>query len=100
MNTANFIQNFSSDNLSLVVTRFFDEIMVLYNLVGHRQDLNIYADNDSPVATFTIVMDSEEDADALFNSLNGSSFSVYNNDYNIDMTLSGVKVITTIKAAS
>ena len=41
MDTTNFIKNFNPDDIATVVTRYFDEIMVLYRLVGNRQDMDI-----------------------------------------------------------
>lgn len=96
MNTFEFAKNFNSDDISPIVTRFFDEIMVLYNLVGNRQDIDICTDNDSSIATFILMMDSEKDAQNLLNSLNYTTFSVYGDMFLISMSLSGASITTTI----
>ena len=80
----------------MIVLRFFDEIMVLYNLVGDRQDLDICTDNSASVATFTLLMESEDDALKLYESLNQSSFEVYGNRFYISMTVSGSSISTII----
>lgn len=100
--TTKFVNAITTENKAVVVVRFFDEIMVLYNLVGCREDLVIYADSTAELATFRITTDSEEVAKSLYETLNQSSFAVYNDLYNIDMTLSGASVLTTIimKAAN
>lgn len=98
--TSDFVRNFNSDDLSKLIINFFDEIMVLYNLVGQRQDLDICADNDASLATFTLLMEKEKDAKELFNNLNSSSFSVYNDIYCINMELNGASVKTTIFRAT
>ena len=98
--TTEFIHNFNSDDLSTTILNFFDEIMVLYNLVGNRQDLDICTDNNVSLATFILLMESEKDAKELYNHLNASSFSVYNDVFDINMELNGASVISTIITAS
>lgn len=99
MNTTEFVKNFSSDNISAMVVNFFDEIMVLYNLIGDRQDLDICTDDSSSVATFTLLMENEADAKSLYDNLNNSEFEVYGNKFNISMTLSESSIITVISKA-
>lgn len=99
MNTTEFVKNFSSDNISAMVVNFFDEIMVLYNLIGDRQDLDICTDDSSSVATFTLLMENEADAKTLYDNLNNSEFEVYGNKFNISMTLSESSIITVISKA-
>lgn len=94
--TEDFIRNFNSDDITSVVTKFFDEIMVLYNLVGNRQDVDICTDNSSSLATFILLMDNKEDAEKLYNDLNGMDFTVYGSTYLISMTLSKDSSITTV----
>ena len=77
------------------IARFFDEIMILYHLVGVRDNMIISADNSASVATFNITMESEKDAIELYTSLNESFFTVYNDKYIIKMQLSG-RMISTI----
>lgn len=100
MNTTEFIKNFNSDNISSIVTRFFDEIMVLYNLVGNRQDVDICTDNNASLATFILLMDSDDDAQKLYDNLNGTIFSVYDNRYDVSMQISGASITTTIAKAT
>lgn len=95
MNTTNFVKNVTSDNISSIVTNFFDEIMVLYNLIGDREDLDICTE-DSSIATFRILMESKDDAKNLYNMLNCTDFSVYGNKFDISMILTDSTVTTTI----
>lgn len=99
MNTTEFIHNINSDNISFIIANFFDEIMVLYNLIGNRQDLNILSDSNASLATFVLIMDSEEEAEDLYNNLHNSNFSVYENIFNINMYLSGTEIKTIITRA-
>lgn len=100
MNTIEFIHNLNSDNLAAIIVNFFDEIMVLYNLIGDRQDLDICADNDASLATFTLLMESDEDANKLYKNLNNSYFSVYNNKFIINMEIVGASIKTIIMKAA
>lgn len=99
MNALEFIKNFNSDDISNIVTRFFDEIMVLYNLVGSRQDIDICTDDGSSIATFILLMDSEKDAETLYNSLNGTNFTVYEDLFIVSMQLHGERITTIISKA-
>lgn len=101
MDAVDFIKGFDSDNMPITVMNHFDEIMVLYNLVGHRQDLDICTENDgAPAATFILLMDSESDAVDLYNNLNNTDFTVYGNTYDISMQLNQASISTTINKAS
>jgi len=101
MNTTDFIHNLNSDDLSAVIINCFDELMVLYNIVGDRQDLDICTENGASQVTFRLLMETEEDAKALYEDFNASSFSVYNDKFNINMEINGASVLTIItKAAS
>lgn len=95
-NSIDFIKNFTSDNISSVVSKFFDEIMILYNLIGDRQDVDICTDDEASVATFAILMESEDDASEMYENLNNTDFEVYGNKFGIGMTLSGCTITTTI----
>lgn len=100
MHSTDFIHNFNSDDLPKIVTTFFDEIMVLYNLIGSRQDIDICTDNKASVATFILLMDSERDAKDLYNTLNSTYFSVYGIRFSIDMSLSSESITTIVRRVS
>ena len=100
MNACDFVHNLDSDSISNMVSNFFDELMVLYHLVGDRQDIEICTDNDASVATFMILMETKRDAKRLYDTLNGSDFSVYNMSYRINMNLKDSTVETVIVRAS
>lgn len=96
MSTSEFVSKIQKDSISGIITRFFDEIMILYNLVGSRMDMTISADNSSSIATFLITMSSENDAINLYNTLNNTYFSIYSDKYIISMQLSGRSISTVI----
>lgn len=99
MDTVNFVKNLNSDDISSVVAECFDQIMVLYNLVGSRQDVDICTDSNNPSTTFILLMDSKDDAEKLYEELNGSGFSVYGNNFDISMQLQGESIKTVITKA-
>lgn len=83
----------------MVVTKFFDEIMVLYNLMGNRQDIDICTDDDASRANFVLLMESEDDAKTLYSRMNNNIFSVYGTKYLISMNISGASITTVISKA-
>ena len=95
MSTSEFVSKIDLGSLSDIITRFFDEIMILYNLVGSRRDMYISTDGNSSKATFIITMNSEEDAIDLYNNLNNTFFTIYHDKYIIEMQLSG-RIISTV----
>lgn len=99
-NSVDFVRSLNSNNLSSIITTFFDEIMVLYNLVGSRTDINICMDDNASLASFDLLMESEDDAKKVYENLNGSSFSVYSDVYNIDMILNKSSISATISKAT
>ena len=96
MSTSEFVNKIDKDSVSSIITRFFDEIMILYNLVGSRMDMTITADKSNSVATFMLNMSNENDAINLYNTLNNTYFSIYSDKYIISMQLSGRSISTVI----
>lgn len=96
MSTSEFVSKINKDSISGIITRFFDEIMILYNLVGSRMDMTISADDSCSIATFTLAMSNEDDAINLYNTLNNTYFSIYSDKYIISMQLSGRSILTVI----
>lgn len=99
-NAIDFVRSLNSNNLSSIITTFFDEIMVLYNLVGSRTDIDVCVGDSASLANFNLLMESEDDAKKVYENLNGSSFSVYSDVYNISMTLNKSSISATISKAT
>lgn len=99
MSTSEFISKIDLGSISNIITKFFDEIMVLYNLVGSRRDMRISTDGNSSRATFILCMNSEADAINLYNTLNNKFFTIYRDKYIIEMQLSGRSISTVIYKA-
>lgn len=100
MTTEEFVNAISADDIPSIVTQCFDELMVLYHIVGTRQDIDICTDNSKMPITFLLLMESESDAIKLTESMNGMDFSVYGVTYIISMTCQGTNVRTEIRKAS
>lgn len=100
MNTLDFLKQITpNNNISNIIARFFDEIMILYRVVGIRDNMVISADNSTSVATFNITMNTDDDALALYNNLNDTFFTIYSDKYIIKMQLSGRMISTVIYKA-
>lgn len=102
IDSVTFIGNLQPyDSIASAVVNCFDELMVLYRLIGDREDTNInIEENDLISATFNINTTSKNNAEKLYNNLNGTSFNVFNSLYNISMELSGKSIYTTIVKAT
>lgn len=100
MNTSEFIQSIDSDNIPFIIANFFEEIMVLYNLIGNMNNLNISSNSDASLATFILTMDSHEQALELYENLNNTDFSVYEHRFYVSMQLNDKQIITTITQAT
>lgn len=100
MTTNDFVKAINSDNIAKVVTQCFDELMVLYHLVGTRQDIDICTDDSNTPVTFELLMESESDAIKLTENLNGINFSVYESLYSVNMICTGATIHTIIRKVS
>ena len=88
-----FIGNINSNNIADDAARFFDEIAILYNLIGTREDIEVYSDGN---AKFTLMMDSEVEASKLYSLLNGLDYTVYGFRYQIIMHVSNCNVFVNL----
>lgn len=95
-NVVDFFKDCNSNDIGLIAVKFFDEIMVLYNLVGDRTDLEICTDDSASIATFKILTESETDAVNLCECLNNMDFQVYGKSFYVTMNTEGNSVHTTI----
>lgn len=86
MTTGDFVKSITSNNIGEAVLQCFDEIMVLYYMLGNREDIKIYTNSTNIPASFTVSMNSEKDISKLYNDMNGLDFSVYGEKYVINMT--------------
>lgn len=98
-NTEIFIRQINTNDISAIVTKFFDEIMVLYNLIGTRNNISISVDGNTAAALFTLSMNTDNDATALFEMLNNTYFSIYSDTFYIYMNLNGKEILTEIRKA-
>lgn len=100
--TEGFLNYFGGDDKTCIkdiIVYFFDELMVLYNTIGEREDLLIdskYNSSDSSLPVFNIKLENDDDAMKLYDNLNNRSFSVYNMNYLISMQINSNIIATTI----
>ena len=95
-----FVKSITSDDMCQLVTKCFDELMVLYHIVGSREDIEICADDKYANISFTLMLESETDAAKLTESMDGMDFSVYGMVYIVNMTCTGSSIKTIIRKAS
>lgn len=98
MDSEEFIIGLTGEDLGTMMINFFDEIMVLYNLIGGRSDIHVSAD-DTSSATFHIMADDKDNALRIYNCLNHITFKIYNIDFKVNMDLDddGIIVAKVIK---
>lgn len=96
MNSEEFVKSITSDDIARVITKSFDEVMVLYHLVGTRQDIDICTDNSNMPISFVLLMESESDAIKLTESMNGMDFTVFGTGYTVAMSCNGASIHTNI----
>lgn len=94
--TEEFIKKFSQSDIASIITKFFDEIMVLYNFIGYMDNITIEADPQMSTAVFVIKAPNEDEANRLYDSLNGKTFSIYERSFDIGITLYDKTIITNI----
>lgn len=76
---------YPDQDISFFLIKCFDELMVLYNLIGCRDGIQICANNDNGTVEFIISAKSATDAERLFSHMNNNNFAIYGNHYNIIM---------------
>lgn len=81
-----------TSNLIRDTLNFFNEIMVLYNLIGKREDIEIIINNDTHDIEFGLLMESVDDAKRLYEKLNNTVYNIYGMQFRITMTLSRDKI--------
>ena len=93
MDILGFVNKIHHDDANYIA-RYFDQIMILYNFIGRRQNVSISMDGTN--TAFEIVFDNEVEASNLYEFLNGTQFNIYQNRYTVEMQLSGVAILTKI----
>ena len=87
------------NDVSTFVCKFFDELMVLYHLIGIRDDATISFNSDTQEVTFNIKMKTAADAKELVSDFNNTDFIIYGIKFNISMTSRRNVVYTSISKA-
>lgn len=93
MDILGFVNKIHHDDANYIA-RYFDQIMILYNFIGRRQNVSISMDGTN--TAFEIIFDNEVEASSLYEFLNGTQFNIYQNRYTVEMQLSGVTILTKI----
>ena len=81
---AGFIDEFKSNNLVDEMVHHFDELLVLYNIFGVKDNMEIYADGN---AKFRLVLPSIDEINKLYNLLNGFHYTANDITFIINIQL-------------
>lgn len=81
-----FLNSIESPNIVKDGVIFFDELMILYNLIGIKEDIKISIVNDIHKYTFNLRFIKEEDCQRLYQSLNNMDYTVYGKRFSIIMS--------------
>lgn len=90
MSLIDFAKSINSENVPDLILGAFDELMVLYQFVGTRQDIKIShtAADDCNNIEFTFLLGTIDNAKKICESLNFQGFTVFNKKFIIEMTQS------------
>ena len=95
-----FVKNATTpDNIAYMVIHFFDELMVLYNIIGQREDIHISSNIEGPIL-FNLKMTNVDEANRLLTSMGGTILEVFGCNYAVNMTRNRNIVHTMITRAS
>lgn len=97
--TEEFLKSISYEDNIKAITQNFDELMTLYHIIGNRGDIQISASSTQPIS-FELTMKSKVDAARLSEYMNGLTFIVYGEPYNIAMEVDKKIIHTVITKAS
>ena len=92
--TEKFVENIDPNILPNIMINFFEELMVLYNLLDFVNIKEIKQNSEASVATFIINTNNQEDALTIFNKMNQTHFEIYGTVYSIEMIISGNTSVT------
>lgn len=81
-----FMDSIESPNIIKDGVTFFDELMILYNLIGIKEDIKISIVNDIHKYTFNLRFSKEEDCERMYRSLNNMDYTVYGKRFAIIMS--------------
>lgn len=78
----------SSDNPAYDFTHHFNEISVLYGIVGGRSDIDVVTSKEKGKFGFSILLEKEEEAQTLKSRCDGSKYTVYGESYTLRAKMS------------
>lgn len=78
----------SFDNPTQDIPRYFNEISILYNIIGGRSDIDIFTSKERGKFGFSILVEREEEALSLRDRYNGYRYNIYGESYTLKTKLS------------
>lgn len=98
LTTEEFFHNLHINNMHSAVATSFDQLMVLYNLIGTTSDIE-FAQDKQGNTVFDLLCETEESAGNIYNTLNDMKYMVFGRQYIINMNISGCSIHTVITKA-
>lgn len=92
MTMPEFIRSIDSCSLDKLIGYRFDEISVLYSIIGTHAEIISLSEDNTKAASFTLLMESEEEAIRVCRDLDGLIFNSYNTRYLINLSRNGCSV--------
>lgn len=84
LDSVEFCNSIFTNDRPRLIAMGFEQLMVLYDLVGKRENFSI-SENDSEPISFDLIMDTEGDAITLIGELNFATFSIGDSSYSITL---------------
>lgn len=97
MDAIDFIQGIKCEDFQSSVINYFDQNMMMYNLIGHYKDIGITAGHDQVCITYTIHPDQADNINALILSLTSVPCILYDKVFSIQITQTNDELIITMK---
>ena len=99
-NYANKLMFDMNDEEYETLQKEFDVVLKQMDLIGNIEDMVIFTSNNNNCAEFNIRSNSEYNLKKIYDSLNTTSFSIYNTTYNIYMEINNDVINTKICEAT
>ena len=98
MTMPDFIKSIDSGNdLDRLIGIRFDEISVLYSIIGNHAEIISISEDTNGVARFTLLMENQAEAARICEDINGLIFTIYDSRYLVHLSRDTVNtVIATI----
>ena len=94
MTMPDFIKSIDSGNdLDRLIGIRFDEISVLYSIIGNHAEIISISEDTNGVARFTLLMENEVEATKVCDEINGLIFTLYGSRYLVNLSRGSMNTV-------